>query len=86
MKNKKRAKWLASAAVTAALVAGAVSAGQMATSVEIGTLRFASEYTCQHTVREAVTEGKKIRQGCTYAGPTLFGLPTAAGPWIAVIG
>lgn len=76
---------LAGAALAASLLAAPLSTGMMASGVETGTLTFASQYTCQHTVRDAISEGRTVRQGCTYAGPMFLGWATASGPWIAVI-
>ncbi|MGV2902495.1 hypothetical protein ACNPM4_18405 [Microbacterium sp. AGC62] len=82
----KKTKWFAGGVLAVGLVASTISAGQIATGVETGTLTFASEYTCQHTVRDAIADGQRVRQDCTYAGPMLLGWATAGGPWIAVIG
>ncbi|MEU4016835.1 hypothetical protein AB0E56_16360 [Microbacterium sp. NPDC028030] len=72
--------------LAAGAIASALFGGSVATGVEIGTLTFGSEYTCQHTVRDAIAEGQLVRQGCTYIGPMFLGWATASGPWIAVIG
>jgi hypothetical protein len=83
--NSKALRVIASAAVSLGVVAGGVGGGQMAVGIEPGTFTFSSEYTCQHTVRDAVSEGRTVRQGCTYIGPKILDWATASGPWIAVI-